>query len=402
MVFSASVLKVMIASPGDVAAERDIITDELHRWNDANAVSRALFLQPVRWETHSSPEMGGHPQQILNDQLLVDADIVVGIFGTRIGTATREFLSGSVEEIKRHVAAGKLAMLYFSRVPVDPTSIDGAQWTALQLFKDECRVEGLYWEYETYEQLRSEFGHHLTIELNRPKYAWLPKPDTATEARDPELDGNERRLLIAVADDRNGQILSGTTLDGFYVQCNEQNFVENSTRSVATWKGVLKRLLSLGYLDRVSDNIYELTEKRFSRAEKELKHLPVQVAISVTGSPDKQTLLIQSSRPATVNLLEFMTSSEASISQIKLDAEVKGSTEIPIDHTKVVELFNAPRTDRNNFDFSGPAALAVSLVVRNEQSRLVLPVLLQPKFVNNNGGMTQWIQILGSKSFSIK
>jgi hypothetical protein len=96
MGFQANVLKVMIASPGDVAAEREIVTQELYRWNNANAVSRELMLQPVKWETHSSPEMGTHPQTILNERLLLDADIVVGIFGTRIGTATPDFISGSV------------------------------------------------------------------------------------------------------------------------------------------------------------------------------------------------------------------------------------------------------------------------------------------------------------------
>jgi hypothetical protein len=101
MGFQANVMKVMIASPGDVAVERDIITDELYRWNNANAVSRELILQLVKWETHGSPQMGDHPQAILNERLLLDADIVVGIFGTRIGTATPEFISGSVEEIKR-------------------------------------------------------------------------------------------------------------------------------------------------------------------------------------------------------------------------------------------------------------------------------------------------------------
>lgn len=124
-------------SPGDVTAEREIITSELYRWNDANAISRELMLQPVKWETHSSPQMGVHPQEVLNERLLLDADIVVGVFGARIGTATAQFISGSVEEIKKHVAAGKLAMLYFSHVPVDPNSIDHAQWQALQTFKQE-------------------------------------------------------------------------------------------------------------------------------------------------------------------------------------------------------------------------------------------------------------------------
>src|ERR1700689_3016398 len=176
MGFQANVLKVMLASPGDVAVERGIVTEELYRWNNANAVSRELMLQPVKWETHSSPQMGAHPQSILNERLLLDADIVVGIFGTRIGTATPDFVSGSVEEIKRHVAAGKLAMLYFSHVPVDPHSIDSKQWSALQAFKEDCKMGGLYAEYNSHEQLRTNFGHHLTIELNRPKYLWLTKP----------------------------------------------------------------------------------------------------------------------------------------------------------------------------------------------------------------------------------
>jgi hypothetical protein len=152
MVFQANVLKVMIASPGDVAIEPDIVTEELYRWNSANAVSRELLLQPIRWETHSSPQMGAHPQQILNEHLLLDADIVVGIFGTRIGTATPDFVSGSVEEIKRHVTANKLAMLYFSHVPVDPNSINREQWELLQKFKEECKSGGLYAEYDNHEQ----------------------------------------------------------------------------------------------------------------------------------------------------------------------------------------------------------------------------------------------------------
>src|ERR1700730_10772135 len=111
MGFQANVLKVMIASTGGVAVERCSVTEELYRWNNANAVSRELILEPVKWETYRSPQLGAHPQAILNERLLLDADIVVGIFGTRIGTATTDFISGNVEEIKKHVAAGKLAML---------------------------------------------------------------------------------------------------------------------------------------------------------------------------------------------------------------------------------------------------------------------------------------------------
>jgi len=59
MGFAANVLRVMSASPGDVADERRIVTEEIYRWNDAHSATRKLILQPVKWETHSTPQPEG-------------------------------------------------------------------------------------------------------------------------------------------------------------------------------------------------------------------------------------------------------------------------------------------------------------------------------------------------------
>jgi hypothetical protein len=397
MGFQANVLKVMIASPGDVAAEREIITAELYRWNNANADSRKLILQPIKWETHSSPQMGEHPQQVLNKELLLDADIVVGIFGTRIGTATSDFVSVSVEEIKKQVAAGKLAMLYFSHVPVDPNSIDPRQWSALQTFKEECKTGGLYAEYRSHEQLRTDFGHHLTIELNKPKYLWLTRPAITVEPHDPELSEDEIKLLIAAESDPNGQVLSNTTLGGFFVQTNGRNFVEDSARSAAAWKRILRRLDEMGYLDRISEQAYELTDEGFARADKELGASPLELSLSFGGKPDSQELLAKASKPIAIKQLDFLTSSEATISSMEIEGQKGSETSIPLEHKKIVELFNAPRPDRNHFDHAGPAALRVVFETAVRRSEVVLPIMLQPVFVNH----TQWIKLNGSKVFSV-
>src|SRR5258708_32223140 len=115
MPFQANVLRVMIASPGDVELERTIVTQELHGWNDVNASARQLVLLPVKWEAHSTPEYGAHPQTIINRQLLENADIVIPIFGTPIGTPPGEHLSGTGGEVKRDVTAGKTAKIIFTR-----------------------------------------------------------------------------------------------------------------------------------------------------------------------------------------------------------------------------------------------------------------------------------------------
>jgi hypothetical protein len=398
MAFQANVLKVMIASPGDVAKERTIVTEELHRWNDANAVSRQLMLQPVKWETHSSPQMGAHPQVILNERLLLDAEIVVGIFGTRIGTATEDYISGSVEEIKRHVAAGKLAMLYFSNVPVAPSSIDEKQLVAVQQFKEECQTTGLYAEYESHEQFRTNFGQHLAIELNRPKYLWLAKPDVNVEPGEPELDDNERSLLMAGASDRNGHIMTGSTMGGIFVQANERSFVEDSPRSEALWKRVLRRLLELDYLERVGDGLYQLTAEGYARADKEMALVPLEISLSFAGAPDNQQLSIAANKVLIPNKLDFLMSSGAYVAGMELSEQPGSTAMIPLDYPKIRELFNSPRTDRNHATFEGPASLRLTFTSDGRRSQVVLPILLQSKLVNN----TQWVQLVGEQTFTVK
>jgi hypothetical protein len=174
MPFVANVFKLMITSPGDVAEERRIVTEEVHGWNDVNASTRQIVLLPVKWETHSTPEHGAHPQTIINRQLLEDADILVAIFGIRIGTPTKEHVSGTVEEVKKHLASGKTAKIYFSNVPVSPDSIDREQYASVQEFKKECQENGLYSEYKTPEQFRKDFRRHLEVELNKSQYHLSP------------------------------------------------------------------------------------------------------------------------------------------------------------------------------------------------------------------------------------
>src|SRR5947209_20191450 len=123
MSFEAITYNVMLASPGDVSAERRIAREVLAEWNAVHSATKHLVLLPVGWETHASPTMGMEPQAIINQQILRNADLLIGIFWTRIGTATTAYASGTVEEIEEHMKAGKPTMLYFSDAPVPPHAL---------------------------------------------------------------------------------------------------------------------------------------------------------------------------------------------------------------------------------------------------------------------------------------
>lgn len=78
MPYQATTFNVMIASPSDVAAERAAVRQALADWNVIHSASRRIVLLPIGWETHSSPQMGQHPQKVLNEQLLARSDLLIG------------------------------------------------------------------------------------------------------------------------------------------------------------------------------------------------------------------------------------------------------------------------------------------------------------------------------------
>jgi hypothetical protein len=262
MSFRANVLKVMIASPGDVGEERKIVTEEIYRWNDANASARQLILLPVKWETHSTPQMGGHPQEIINRQLLEDADIVIGIFGTRIGTPTEEFVSGTVEEIKKHVAAGKTAKIYFSDVPIPPSELNAAQYASVLAFREECKSIGLYATFKSTQEFGREFSQHLSLELNQARFRWLAAPeesDSATQEQKITLSDDEVRLLRTAAKE-DGEIICIDNLEGLGMRVGEEEFSDGTPRSGAKWRSVLRKLMGIGAVEYFSGDIYRVTE----------------------------------------------------------------------------------------------------------------------------------------------
>lgn len=167
MTYQATVYRVLIASPNDVIPERKAISDTLHSWNALNSQTMGIVLLPIMWETHSAPEMGSRPQEIINKQLVRDCDILIGAFWTRIGTHTGVAESGTVEEIDEFLKVGKQVMLYFSTAPVLPDSIDPSQYKKLVDFRNVCEKKGLIERYESVGDFREKLSRHITIRVRK-------------------------------------------------------------------------------------------------------------------------------------------------------------------------------------------------------------------------------------------
>lgn len=153
MPFAANVVSVLVASPSDVQAERNALRTAMWDFNDEHASALQVVLLPVLWETHSRPELGAEPQTLLDQQIVVAADLVIGVFWTRAGSKLSEGTYATMHELERLVAADKPALLYFSSQPAVPSMIDPEQLVAVQDIKARAKGWGLYGEYDTVEGL---------------------------------------------------------------------------------------------------------------------------------------------------------------------------------------------------------------------------------------------------------
>lgn len=96
-----NLVKIFIASPGDVAEQRNEVEDLIIDWNNQHTDDQRIVLLPVRWEKNStaSYRTNASGQAVINEELVLSSDLLIGIFGNRIGTLTSTGKSGTVEEI---------------------------------------------------------------------------------------------------------------------------------------------------------------------------------------------------------------------------------------------------------------------------------------------------------------
>ncbi len=244
-VFRATVFNVMIASPWDVSSERRIVRDVVLGWNAINAGAKEIVLLPVGWETHSYPAMGDHPQNILNEQVLASCDLLVAIFGSRIGTPTNRFISGTVEEIETHLEAGKPVMIYFYTGQVSLPDHDPEQYRRLEEFRESCRKRGLYETFGSHDDFKEKFSRQLDLMMINDKYflknfSRIAHPEA--EPALPRLSDEAKKLLKEATKDPDGRIIHYRGIERTYFITNNREFRSEDPRSQAAWANGFQEL----------------------------------------------------------------------------------------------------------------------------------------------------------------
>jgi hypothetical protein len=182
MPIDAKLYRVLIASPRDTEKERNIIREEISRWNSMHAESLAIVFLPTGWET-GAPDLKEPGQAVINRQFVDNCDLLIGTFRTLIGTKTAEFESGTVEEIERARAEGKRCIVYFYENP-SVVIADKEQYERLLQYKEELKKRGLISLYKNLPDFRKKVLAHITNAIQ----------ELARDDRERKASENEARI----------------------------------------------------------------------------------------------------------------------------------------------------------------------------------------------------------------
>lgn len=164
MAYPTLALHLLISAPGDVhVQDMATIRKTISQWNLNLGRVVGLTVLPVSWTEHAIAEFGGRPQAILNDQIVEEADFAVALFYDRLGTPTGEADSGTAEEIKVLVEAGKSVAVLVNasaRPPLGGSALEERK--RLTEYLTDLRKTALVFEYANEGDLISHLNNFLS------------------------------------------------------------------------------------------------------------------------------------------------------------------------------------------------------------------------------------------------
>lgn len=188
---SETVISLFVASPSDVAAEREILRDVITELNAAWSRSLAVRFELIRWEA-LRPGVAGYAQDVINAQVGDDYDVLLAILWGRVGTPTPGYVSGTVEEIERALARAKggenlEVMIYFKDAPIAPSKLDPSQLEKLNQLKERLQAAGcLYSSFDDESNFEAMLRGNLSAIAQ--KFATSNRPTVGNEHAQPTLE----------------------------------------------------------------------------------------------------------------------------------------------------------------------------------------------------------------------
>lgn len=243
------IFNIMVGSPGDVTHIAKRAIECINNWNVLNSYDKNIALVPHHWTSSSYPSLRKPAQAHIDDILVERSDALVAIFGSRLGTPTDNYISGTVEEIEKHRAVEKPVMVFFSET-LD-FSQDVEQLKKLQDYRNQ--LSGLYETYNGIDDFEKKFSAKLHLQIQNEFQPFVNENVSNSKGQETiSFSEEEVSIMKRWCDGKVNQLsqiyfMGGTCLFRFgTVGINADN-----PKDVAQLEDFINRLYSCGFIDLI-------------------------------------------------------------------------------------------------------------------------------------------------------
>lgn len=272
--FNSTVYKIMFGSPSDIIEERNTFIEIVHGWNDLYSEKSHIVLLPLHWTTHSYPSTGKNGQKIINEEVVKRSDLLICVFGSKLGTETDTHDSGTLEEIDEHLKDRKDVMIYFKKsININPDTFDIKQLERLKEFKIKIKNKCLYSEFCDAKDFQEQLFKDLQLYINDHwLYAKIEMDSIYTPLIHSKIELSEfdiERLKAWTSVD-NPQFFSAYLMGGraiYGLGAANQYEVKNGKEKVE-WDDFFERMQNNGFIDiekydKYNHPIYQLKKAAY-------------------------------------------------------------------------------------------------------------------------------------------
>lgn len=243
------IFNIMVGSPGDVTHIAKRAIECINNWNVLNSYDKNIALVPHHWTSSSYPSLRKPAQTHIDDILVERSDALVAIFGSRLGTPTDNYISGTVEEIEKHRAVEKPVMVFFCET-LD-FSQDVEQLKNPQEYRNQ--LSGLYETYNGIDDFEKKFSAKLHLQIQN-EFQPLVSENVSNSKGQETISFSEEEVSIMKrwCDGKVNQLsqiyfMGGTCLFRF----GTVGINADSPKKVAQLEDFINRLYSCGFIDLI-------------------------------------------------------------------------------------------------------------------------------------------------------
>jgi hypothetical protein len=259
--------RVVVASPSDVFELRKIIFEVIRELDRIFEVQN-ITIRGLGWEENASPGIDSEPQRVISTQILRDYDILIAVFGAKLGSATSTDRSGTVEEIENAISKENSEMgmhrvqVYFRDKIDSISSISLDELQRLADYRNSLSERGiLYREFKSNDELQRE----VRVNLQRPISDYLQRRDRHPVSA-PHKPPDTQSEASAQADDSR-KIDSANDLGFLDYQEKAEAAVNAANASMSAMSGLLEEITAgtnqnVEELETISSPLVPATEKK--------------------------------------------------------------------------------------------------------------------------------------------